>query len=233
MNHWLVDFFYQILSIFLFAVALLAVAYFLTEKRQTGFLISAFCAWVFMGAALCFYLSDRVLIEPETGGLLVPARLPNPPVPVSCHAPIPENALRVYLGDSLGYFVGPQITVVRVVGQSLLSIEKKDKGMSINAKIYSHDRRIVAEISDNRFQINPNNYFRRERPNKHALVIYDQEGTEVLNVDYLNPNTVQITGRFLYPSRAPVIIEATSLRIGGNIFQQACFENVQTLINIS
>lgn len=194
MNHWLGDFFYQILSIFLFAAALVAVAYFLTEKRQTEFLISAFCAWVFMGAALCFYLNDRVLVEPETGGLLVPARMPNPPVPASCRHPIPENALRVYLGDSLGYFTGPRITVVSVAGKPLLSIEKKDKGMSINAQIYSLDRRIAAEIIDNRFQINPNNYFRRERPSKHALVVYDQEGAEVLNVDYLNQNAVHITG---------------------------------------
>jgi hypothetical protein len=233
MNGWLSDFAYQILSIFLFAIALAVAAYFLTERRQTEFLISAFLAWTCMGAAICVYLNSRVLIEPETGGMLVPARMPNPPVPASCHAPIPDNALRVYLGDSLGYFVGPKITVVNIAGQPLLSIEKKDKGMSINARIYSRDKRIVAEIRDNQFQINPNNYFHRERPNKHTLVVYDQEGEEVLNVDYLNPSAVQITGRFFYPNKAPVMIGATSITIAGNTISQGCFGEVRTLISVN
>lgn len=232
MNDWFGDFFYQLISIFLFAIALVAVAYFLTEKKQTGFLISAFFAWIFIGAAICVYLNSKILIEPETEGILIPAQVPSPPIPTSCTIPVPNDALLVYVSNSLAWFTGDICTIVRVAGENLLSIGRKENRISINARIYSQDKKIVAEIKDSRFQINPNNYFRRERPNKHSLIVYDQEGKEVLNIDYLNPNAVKITGTFFYPRRAPVVISADSISASGLTFTRTCFGKTMTVLDI-
>src|SRR5213594_4351079 len=151
---WLSDFLYQLITLFLFVVSLAVMFYFLSEKQQTRFLIFLFASWTLAGAAICLYLNDRVLIEPETGGTLRPARDPNPPTPASCEK-VPDDAMRIYLGSSMGWTTNPTCTIVRVAGESLLQIERQKDGMFVNAKIFSQDKRIVAEVKNNKFYINP------------------------------------------------------------------------------
>lgn len=234
MSNWIGEFFYQIASVFLFAVALFFTGYFLTEKRQTEFLVSAFCTWVIAGAALFIFVNEKVLIEPETRGILFPARRPDPPGPSSCNpSDIPKQALKIFLGRSgLAYTTGDSFTFLEVAGKVLLAARRQGKELLVSARIYSRDDRIVAQIEDNRFVINPNNYFRRERPDKHSLVVFDQQDREVLNIEYLNPTTVMITGLFYYPRRKPVRIGMDQLDIMGNLFSDYCFGNTQTVIKI-
>jgi hypothetical protein len=127
MNNWLGEFFYQVLSVFLFAVALFMTGYFLTEKRQTEFVVSAFCTWVIGGAALFIFVNDKVIIEPETRGILVPDRKLNPPIPTACSASdIPENALKIFLGRSgLAYTTAGSFTFLEVAGKVLLSATRE------------------------------------------------------------------------------------------------------------
>jgi len=90
----------------------------------------------------------------------------------------------------------------------------RDGGMLVNAKIFSLDGRIVADIENNEFHINPNNYFRQERPDNHRLIVYDQQGVAVLNVHYLNRKAVRILGTFLRPGYEPVVVREDSVHCG-------------------
>jgi len=78
------------------------------------------------------------------------------------------------------------------------------------------DGKIVAELKENQFHINPSNYYRIEKPNEHALVVYDAQGNEALNVYFLNPAAIKLTGRFYFPKRQPIIITEDWLMLGNS-----------------
>ena len=61
---WFSDFLYQWITLFLFAVALCFMAYFLAEKDQTKMLWCGFAAWVLMGAALAIFLNTIQGLRP-------------------------------------------------------------------------------------------------------------------------------------------------------------------------
>lgn len=88
----------------------------------------------------------------------------------------------------------------------LLSINKTPDGLAVSAKIFSADEKIVAELEDNEFHINPNNYFKIKRPDSSTLVVYDQKADIVLNVRFLNPHAIRVSGVFRAPQRKPIII---------------------------
>lgn len=167
----------------------------------------------------------------ETTGVLLPDSAQIPPNP--CEA-LPPDAMALFLGNSAVYTRQFPYTVFRVAGQDLLSIDKAKEakeGISVSAKIFSSDRRIVAEIIKNKFHINPNNYFRLERPDKHSLVVYDQQATKVLSVYYLNPTSIKLLGIFHSPNRYPIVIEEDKQKIVGN-FSRFCFADGRIAFDI-
>jgi hypothetical protein len=115
----------------------------------------------------------------ETKGVLIPDNAPTPPNPCEDRfkrwgLPIPPDAVKIFVGNVVVYQSKFPIPIVRMADHPLLTINKNQKGISISAEIYSADGRIVAELRNNGFNINPNNYFRRGEPNnKHSLVVYD------------------------------------------------------------
>jgi hypothetical protein len=137
-------------------------------------------------------------------GLLTPDNKPTPKTPRN--TPIPSNALAVFLGNSLAYNSSFPHTVIEVGNEPLLVINKQGDIVSITAKFYSKDGKIISELKDNQFFINPSNYYRMERPNEHALVVYDAQGNETLNIYFLNPKAIKLTGKLYFPSIAPIII---------------------------
>lgn len=122
-------------------------------------------------------------------------------------------------------------TVLRVAGEDLLSLKPENGGMSISAKIYSADRKLVSQIIDNQFHINPSNYFRKERPDLHSLSVFNQQGERVLYVRYLNPSTIKILGVF-NTARGPIHIDEDAMRGMGFTFSGNCNVNVGTAIQI-
>ena len=171
--------------------------------------------WLF-----AFYLvrqtSPPRVPETELHGLLVPANDLAPPT--RC-PPGPPDALNVFFGSSVSWATMFPLRVVNIGGENLLVVNKTADGLAVSAKIFSEDTRIVAEIIDNEFHINPNNYFRRDRPDKHTLIVFDQRGRQVFNIRFLNPSTIKVSGIFYYPSSRPVIIadDHTTLPNGGVI----------------
>jgi len=168
----------------------------------------------------------------EISGQLMPANDPDPPTHCS---KIPNDAIKIFLGnstawtDSTAWTGRVETTILSVAGQKLLSIRKIGGAVAISARIYSRDGRIVAEIVDNFFRINPNNYFRREHPDASTLVVYDQYNRKVLDVRYLNRLSLKFLGIFDFPDRRPVVIEEEQQKLGIGV-SAGCFGNNETIL---
>jgi len=52
----------------------------------------------------------------------------------------------------------------------MLTLDKVGGQIAVSVKLFSGDRRVVAEIDRNMFRINPNNYFRKEPTDEHPLL---------------------------------------------------------------
>jgi len=215
---WLSDFLYQWITIFLFAIAIGFMFYFLSERDQAKMLWCGFLAWTFMGAALALYLNAKVLIEPQFSGILRPANEPSPPLPsFPPQFNIPENALWLFFGGMTAFTAYDFCRVLNVSGEDLISMRRDASGILVTAKVFSVDGRIVAEIQDNEFHLNPNNFFRRERPNKSELIVFDQQNAKVLDVKFLNSHAIKILGRF--PTKRGLLIATDgSTRLGKSDF---------------
>ena len=106
--------------------------------------------------------------------------------------------------------------------EQLLGVRKTPDGLLLSAKIRTKDNRIVAEVIDNVFHINPNNYYRRDRPDPHTLKVFDQEGNAVLDVRYINPNAIKVLGTFYSGNRPPIVISEERQQILGMTLSQGC-----------
>ena len=160
--------------------------------------------------------NNRVVITQsptKTTGTLHPSNDPLPDTPPTVR--IPQDALRMYLGDACAYTTQASIVILRIAGKDLLAMKRSKAGLLINAKIFSQDGRIIADIEDNEFSVNPNNYFKIKRPDTSSLVVYDQNDNEALNVRYGSKSMLRVLGRF-YSPRGLVQITPSALIIPGN-----------------
>ena len=171
-----------------------------------------------------YYLFNRPAPETEFEGELLPANDPNPPSP--CDAFPPPNTFLLYYGNSLAWLKDQSsITVIKVGNSNLLSIDRGPKGIYVTSDIFGVDGKIIAELNKNRFHINRNNFFRRERPDRSTLIVYDGEKRQVLNIRYLNPSAVKILGIFHAPGHRPVSIEEEKQNLGGLTMSRYCSKN--------
>ncbi|HEY0375986.1 MAG TPA: hypothetical protein VGC87_03430 [Pyrinomonadaceae bacterium] len=154
--------------------------------------------------------------EPVLRGLLIPANDPTPPNPcLGAPFEISPKAVFIFFGNSAAFTDRLRITAIRFVGKDLISLSRTPDGLNVSAQVFSEDGRIIAEIEDNEFHVNPNNYFKVKRPDESTLIVYDQQNNPVLNVRYLNPSAIKILGVFHSPNREPVVIEEEKLILPG------------------
>jgi hypothetical protein len=214
----------------LFTVAVTLTVVFYNKAKPEYALWSGYTAYLILGLFAVSLINERMYSETETSGLLRPASEPTPPTACS---DVPKNALILVFGPSASYTAAPNHTFLRVAGEDILSISRKNEGIAVSAKIYSSDRKIVAEIIDNNFHINPSNYFRRERPDRHTLAIFDQQGERVLFIRYLNVSAMKILGKFHTAKGILQVNEDGLLMPGGNRIGKFCFGNNAVDININ
>lgn len=164
----------------------------------------------------------RNYAETELHGLLIPATDPSPPTP-SCLDKMPPDAVAFYLGNNVIFPNEFPFIVLRVGDEDLLIVHKTPEGLALSATVRSPDNKVVAIIIDNEFYKNPLNYFRREaRRDRHTLKVYDQENREVLNVRYLNPSAIKVTGIFRTRRFPPVLVSEDNVISGTREFSGNC-----------
>jgi len=160
--------------------------------------------------------------ETEIQGFLIPANDPRPLPPPNCFPPSQDSVALFFGKNVVAYAMDmPSMPALKIRGETLLSFRKTSEGIKISAKIFNKDG-IIAELSDNKFIINLNNYFRRERPDKHTLIVYDTWGKQALFVRYLNSKTIKILGRFFYPPDLTTVIDEEKVGGGGINITNVC-----------
>lgn len=119
--------------------------------------------------------------------------------------------INVHLGDSIAFIRAFPQTIIKVNDHPVLTLYRgNDDKMFISAVIRDEYGRVVVDMNENGFEVNPNNVIRMSRPSRSNLIVKDQDGDELLNVSYLNPQNIRIHARF---------------HEGGKIFDTATFKS--------
>jgi hypothetical protein len=151
-------------------------------------------------------------------GRLFPANEPAPQILCLKEQP-PNNAIKVFFGPAVAVLSKFPQTVISADGVPRLGIVKNSDGsIGINAHVVSIDGRIIAEVKNSQFIVNPNNYLRMKRKDRSSLSLLDQFGKTVLDVRYLNPSAVLISAFVVY-TRAGDMVELAPLTMAA----QMCF----------
>jgi hypothetical protein len=152
-------------------------------------------------------------------GELVPANDPSPSH-ANCRRS-PSDAVFIYFGSAAVSYAPSGFTdhtVLRIGGHNLLSLNRSPKGVTVSAQIFDSDG-ILVEMDHGQFKVYRGDFIKREHPDGHTLVVYDKWNNERIRVRYLNPNAINITGRFFYPGYASIVAKEDELQIGTNSFQ--------------
>jgi hypothetical protein len=106
----------------------------------------------------------------------------------------------VVFGASAIQFASMPATILRVGKEDMITMNRREGGgISISAKIYSEDGRIVTKVLKNAFDINRNNIFKEERPDDSTLIVIDQHDQRVLYIRYRNKYEIQFDARLWSP----------------------------------
>jgi phosphate starvation-inducible membrane PsiE len=124
---------------------------------------------------------------------------------------IPDDHLAVFFGGNVSVNKNFPKTVIQVADKPALVMEKNENGeLAVTMDIFDSDPkpRLIARIEQNRFRINPNNYFDvKQSQDGSRLEVVDQQGTEVLDIRYLNKHAVRIKAVLYFPGVSdPLII---------------------------
>lgn len=178
-----------------------------------------------------YLIQDRRELS-EMFGVLIPANDPDPPS--TCDDAIPDDALRVYWGNSVTWFRGNHMGMISFGDKEVVGAQREANGnVVINADITS-DGKSVLFISRNNFDINDNNIIRSMsgRPDHSTIVLADQYRNR-FEIRYLNKHSMQLSGKFVLSRSATVEIEENGpTRLAGGIVRGGCFANAKNAINV-
>ncbi len=111
-----------------------------------------------------------------------------------------------------------------------ITIVLKNDNILVTAKVSSLDGKTVAELNNNEWNVNPNNYFDRNY-NESALEVIDEYSIPILQIELMNQNTVRIGGVF-YDGKQLIIISEHLKIIGGTMSNEKILEQCRDLKRI-
>jgi hypothetical protein len=175
---------------------------------------------VIVDVALLSYLY-KVNLAKELRQRSAPLVAATLPPPVSSNCPIPKGAVALYLGNITSVVTAFPHVVFKVRGDDVLVIDRDSSGLLVSFVVFDDGGNLVARLDNNRL-IARNPASRVERPDASHLSVFDAQDTEVLGVQFLNPQAVRITGILRYPQVDPIVIREKYLGTSGSISPPAC-----------
>jgi len=147
----------------------------------------------------------------QNDGVITPGNDPFPNLPSSCGGvQPPANETRIYAGGNMA-IVNPRVQyyLIKFGDHPLLSINTTDKGIGISGDFYTSDG-IAATMDNNHFEKNPNRTFGKLQ-SLHRLTVRDNWKRTVLDLEYINPHAIKVSGIFYYPGYKSVYINENSI----------------------
>lgn len=154
---------------------------------------------------------------------LRPGSAPAPPSACNSSAPLPPDAVAIYLGNSrlaTGGNPFPWAVIVpqdRRIRKPILAIERDEEGrIAIDLDVRGKDGRIIARLVRNHFVVNRNNILSKSSPDESTLIVTNEEGNDVLTLKYLNPRMIHLLGTFyVVGQNEPIVITEDEQDMGG------------------
>jgi len=143
----------------------------------------------------------------------------NKPNPVSSTG-LGPGTMTLVLGDNLAVEVAlADLHILSRNDTPFLKFGVDSNGnMLLTTDIRSNSNDNIVTVIDNEFQANPNYAFHAVQPNHHSLIVRDFNGHEVLNIYFVNPKTIRVTGTFYIEGyKEPVRILPTGGLLGTTI----------------
>ena len=182
-------------------------------QHRVGFVWAAIivvCAALF---AFGFWYTDHAShSEPDDPNVITPGTEPRPKTSI----PIPADKFLLILGDFVAWKSDLPMVALMQREEPLITLNKEPHGMSLSAKFFSADGKIIAEIDRNEIHPNPANFWRLKKDPKdaHRLTVFNDEAKVVIDVQYLNPRTIKILGRFFAREGTPIALNEDGIELG-------------------
>src|SRR5207245_6806542 len=94
-------------------------------------------------------------------------------------------------------------------------------GVLINFRVFDDQGNLVARLERNVLTaIAPAAHV--QRPASSHLMVFDDRNSDVLDVQFLNPQAIKVTGILRYPGVEPIVVAEKYLGRGGAILPPAC-----------
>jgi hypothetical protein len=185
---------------------------------QRRIAISSVVFAVDLAMVLYLYRVNRVQALREQVAPLVAAALPNPN---SSNCPVPRGAVALYLGNMVSAVTEFPHVVFRSGGEDLLVLDRNSDGLVVTFTAFDGQGKPLARLERNNFTaINPACHV--ERPSANNLVVSEDSATKLLDVQFLNPQAIKLTGVLRYPGQEPIFITEKYAGKGGEILPPEC-----------
>lgn len=127
-------------------------------------------------------------------GEIIPDNKPNP---VSSTG-LPPDTMTLMLGNNLSVQVmKAEEYILSRNDTPFLEIGIDSNGnMLLTTDVRNNSNDNIVKVIDNEFQANQSYAFHPVQPNRHSLIVRDSNGDEVLNVYFINPKVIRVTGTF-------------------------------------
>jgi len=178
-------------------------------------------AFVFIADLVALLYLYRVNAARELKEQVAPLVAASLPQPVSSNCPIPKNAVALYLGNRVSVITEFPHVVFRAHGDEALRIDRASSDLLITFRVFNDSGTLVARLDRNTFTTG-HSAAHVERPDTSHLLVFDDRGTQVLDVQFLNPQAIKMTGILRYPGIDPIVIGEKYSGKGGSIMPQAC-----------
>ena len=190
-------------------------------KRR--FAVGAFVFVADLATLLYLYRVNATRELREQVAPLIAAALPQP---VSSNGPIPKNAVGLYLGNRVSVITRFPHVVFKAHGDQVLMIDRVSSDLLISFRVFNDSGTLVARLDRNTFTATKS-AAHVERPDVSHLLVFDDRNTQVLDVQFLNPQAIQMTGTLRYPGADPIVIGEKYSGKGGSIMPQSCSTGVE------
>jgi hypothetical protein len=140
-----------------------------------------------------FFFAQLAQITRTNTGLLIPGTKPTPTRLSNVSS---DAKFAILMGaDCLCFAKEFPHVVINQNGEDMMVIGKEEDDFWLNAKMFSSDGRIIAEVIRNTFTINDRNCFRIER-SPHRLVVFNEEARPIIDLELLNKTCASLRGHF-------------------------------------
>jgi len=211
---WLVTLVWFMASIFWTG----AVWYFLSRRDPQTALWVACVGTILVLLAITSHLNNGIVDKREAAkrpvyfGEILPA---NEPTPISV-GQLEKGSVALVLGGNT-IITNNKTVALTVGGQPFLSVRVQNGSLFLSARLVNSNNQPVVRIIDNEFQASPERTFNPRQPDRSSLLVRDENGQEILNVRFINPQVIRINGIFEIPGQnASIIARDDALVLPGN-----------------